>query len=63
MKKSNIPFGLSLPPEFKEVVKRIKNKDPELDILVERDPDLKADEQNGEPDKTDRPLEGQGQEG
>lgn len=50
MKKSNIPNGLSLPPEFKEVVKRIKNKDPELDILVERDPErtidhLKEDEQ------------------
>ena len=31
MKKSNTPNGLSLPPEFKEPVKRIKNKEPELE--------------------------------
>ncbi len=37
MKKSNTPNGLSLPPEFKETVKRIKDKEPELEAIVEQD--------------------------
>lgn len=37
MGKSNTPNGLSLPPEFKETVKRIKDKEPELEAIVEQD--------------------------
>jgi hypothetical protein len=37
MKKSNTPNGLSLTPEFKEAVKRIKDKESELDAMVERE--------------------------
>ena len=35
--KSNTPRGLSLSPEFKETVQRLKDKEPGLDIMVERD--------------------------
>ena len=38
--KSNTP---SLSPEFKEAVKRIKNKEPELDAVIDKD-DLKCRE-------------------
>jgi len=38
MGKSNTP---SLSPEFKETVKRIKNKEPELDAVIDKD-DLKC---------------------
>jgi len=37
MGKSNTPNGLSLPPEFKETVKQIKDKEPELEAIVEQD--------------------------
>ena len=37
MKKSNAPSGTSLSPEFKEVVKRLKNKEPELDALIDEE--------------------------
>ena len=40
MKKSNKPSGVSLSPEFKEVIKRLKDKKPELDAIIEK---------NGEP--------------
>ena len=33
--KSDTPDGLSLSPEYKETVKRVKDKEPELDIMVE----------------------------
>jgi hypothetical protein len=62
MKKSNTPNGLSLSPEFKEVVKRIKNKEPELDELVKRDGELDRDrtvehveQEEGKPQKTSYP--------
>jgi hypothetical protein len=37
MEKSNTPDGLSLTPEFKEVVKRIKDKEPELESIINKD--------------------------
>ncbi len=33
--KSDTPNGLSLSPEFKETVQRLKDKEPELDAIVE----------------------------
>jgi len=36
MKKSNRPNGLSLSQEFKELVKRLKDKEPELDAIINR---------------------------
>ena len=47
--KSDTPNGLSLSPEFKETAKRLKDKEPELDIMVERD---KEAEQDGELDQS-----------
>jgi hypothetical protein len=35
MKKSDTPSGSSL-PELKEVVKRIKDKEPEFEVLIEK---------------------------
>jgi hypothetical protein len=35
MKKSDTPNGLSLSPEFKETVQRLKDKESELDAIVE----------------------------
>ena len=37
MKKSNKPSGVSLPPEFREVVKRLKDKEPEIEAVVDVD--------------------------
>jgi hypothetical protein len=37
MKKSDTPNGLSLSPEFEEAVKRIQNKEPELDAVIDKD--------------------------
>jgi hypothetical protein len=42
--KSNTPNGLSLPPEFRETVKRIKDKEPELNELTRRDKNRKKKE-------------------
>jgi hypothetical protein len=52
MKKSNTPNGLSLPKDFKEVAKRLKDKEPELDELIERDGDP-------DPDRTIDHLQGE----
>ena len=35
--KSDTPNGLLLSPEFKEVIKRIKNRESELDEMVKRE--------------------------
>ncbi len=42
--KSDTPNGLSLPPEFRETVKRIKDKEPELNELTRRDKNKKKKE-------------------
>jgi hypothetical protein len=34
--KSDTPSGLSLSPEFKEIVQRLKDKEPQLDTMAER---------------------------
>ena len=52
--KSNTPTGMSLPPEFKETVKRIKDKEPELEAIVEREGKFNRNrpEKQPEEDKT-----------
>ncbi len=35
MKKNNTPHGMSLSPEFRELSKRLKRKEPELDAIIQ----------------------------
>jgi len=46
-KKSDKGCGVSFSPELREVIGRLKNKEPELDQIVNRE----GDKDNGEQDK------------
>jgi len=39
MKKDNTPFGSLFSPEFREVVKRLRDWEPEIEAVIEADPE------------------------